>query len=153
MGLVVFMLGCAAAAIPGLVFRPGAWYRELKKPSWCPPDWLYGPVWLALYVSIAVSGWLVWRLAGFDGAALALSVYVLQLLLNGLWSVAFFGVRRPDLALLEIVFFWLSIIITIALFHQIDETAAYVLIPYMIWVTFAVALNFRIWRLNPAPVR
>ena len=100
-----------------------------------------------------MSGWLVWRLAGFDGAALALSVYVLQLLLNGLWSVAFFGVRRPDLALLEIVFFWICIIITIALFHQIDETAAYILIPYMIWVTFAVALNFRIWQLNPAPAR
>jgi tryptophan-rich sensory protein len=91
------------------------------------------------YISIAVSGWLVWRQAGFDGAALALSVYVLQLLLNGLWSVAFFGVRRPDLALVEILWLWLSIIATIALFHQIQSTAAYVLIPYVLWVTFAVA--------------
>jgi translocator protein len=150
MGLIVFMLGCGAAAIPGFVFRPDVWYRKLKKPSWRPPDWLFGPVWLVLYISIAVSGWLVWRQAGFDGAALALSVYVLQLLLNGLWSVAFFGVRRPDLALLEILCLWLSIIATIALFHQIQSTAAYVLIPYVLWVTFAVALNFSIWRLNPA---
>lgn len=150
MSLVVFILGCAAAASPSLIFRPGMWYRELETPPWCPPDWLYGPVWLVLYVSIAVSGWFVWRQAGFDGATLALSVYVLQLLLNGLWSVAFFGVRRPDLALLEIVFLWLSIVATIALFHPIVETAAYMLIPYVIWVTFAVALNFQIWRLNRA---
>jgi translocator protein len=150
MGFVVFMLGCAAAAIPGIVFRPGAWYRELEKPSWCPPDWLYGPVWLILYVCIAVSGWFVWRLTGFHGAAFALYVYGFQLLLNGLWSVAFFGLRRPDLALFEIVFLWIFINITIVLFSQIDNTAAFILIPYVIWVTFAVALNFRIWRLNSA---
>lgn len=148
--LSIFVLVCAAAALPGIVFRPGGWYRDLAKPSWCPPDWLFGPVWAVLYLTVAVAGWLAYRQAGFDGAAVALSVYAVQLVLNGLWSVIFFGVRRPDLAFVEIVCLWASIIATIALFHPVKETAAYLLIPYAAWVTFAVFLNFSIWRLNPA---
>ena len=145
-----FLLACAAAATPGIMLRPGAWYRSLAKPSWCPPAWLFGPVWLVIYVSIAVSGWLVWRKAGFDGAAVAISLYAVQLLLNGLWSAVFFGLRRPNLAFLEIVCLWLAILATIALFHPIDQAAAYLLIPYALWVTFAAALNFSVWRLNRA---
>jgi hypothetical protein len=103
-----------------------------------------------LYVSIAVSGWLVWRKGGIGGAALALSVYASQLVLNGLWAAVFFGLRRPDLALLEIVCLWLSILATIAVFHQVDELAAYLLVPYACWVSFAVVSNFRVWHLNPA---
>lgn len=140
---------CAAAATPGIVLRPGAWYRQLAKPPWRPPDWLFGPVWFVLYISIAVSGWFVWREAGFDGAASALAVYGIHLLLNGLWSVIFFGLRRPDLAFMEIICLWVSILATIAMFFSVNETAAYILIPYLCWVTFAAALNFRIWRLNP----
>jgi len=150
LSLLVFVSVCAAAAAPGVVFRPGNWYRDLAKPSWRPPDWLFGPVWLVLYVSIAVSGWLVWRQAGFDGAALALAVYAVQLVLNGLWSAVFFGLRRPDLALIEIICLWLAIVVTIGAFHPVDPTAAYLLIPYACWVGFAVILNYRIWRLNPA---
>jgi len=150
LSLLVFVLACAAAATPGIAFRPGAWYRRLKKPSWCPPDWLFGPVWLVLYLSVAVSGWLVWRQAGFDGAALALSVYAVQLVLNGLWSTLFFGLRRPDLAFMEIVCLWLSVVATIALFHPIDATASWILIPYAAWVGFAAILNLSFWRLNPA---
>ncbi len=149
LSLLIFMSACAAAAAPGLVFRPGNWYRELKKPSWRPPDWLFGPVWLALYVSIAVSGWLVWRQAGFDGAELVLAVYAVQLVLNGLWSAVFFGLRRPDWAFMEIVCLWFSILATITVFHPVNGAAAYLLIPYACWVSFAVVLNFRIWRLNP----
>ncbi len=147
--LLVFVLACAAAATPGIAFRPGAWYRRLAKPSWCPPDWLFGPVWLVLYVTVAVAGWLVWRKAGIDGAILPLAVFVLQLVLNGLWSTLFFGLRRPDLAFVEIVGLWLSILATIALFHPIDATAAWILIPYAAWVGFAMLLNLSIWRLNP----
>lgn len=149
MALLVFVLACAAAATPGLVFRPGDWYRRLAKPAWRPPDWLFGPVWLVLYISIAVAGWLVWRQAGADGVTLALSVYAVQLVLNGLWSAVFFGLRRPDLAFVEIVCLWLSILATIAVFRRVDPTAAYLLVPYALWVSFAVALNFRVWRLNP----
>ncbi len=150
LSLLVFVLACAAAATPGLLFRPGEWYRHLVKPSWRPPDWLFGPVWLVLYLSIAVSGWLVWRRAGFDEAALALAVYALQLVLNGLWSAIFFGLHRPGLALIEIICLWFSILATIVVFHPLDATAAYLLIPYAGWVGFAVILNHRIWRLNPA---
>lgn len=143
----IFVLACAAAATPGIVFRPGDWYRSLAKPAWRPPDWLFGPVWFVLYLSIAVSGWLVWRQAGFEGAV-ALTVYAVHLVLNGLWSVVFFRLHRPDLAFMEIICLWFSILATMAVFHEINETASYLLIPYLLWVTFAVMLNFSIWRLN-----
>ncbi len=149
LSLLVFVLACAAAATPGIAFRPGAWYRALAKPPWCPPDWLFAPVWLVLYVSVAVAGWLVWRKAGLDGAGVALLVYTVQLVLNGFWSTLFFGLRRPDLAFAEVVCLSLSILATIALFYPIDTTAAWILIPYAAWVGFAAMLNLSIWRLNP----
>jgi len=148
--LLVFVLACAAAALPGIAFRPGDWYRNLAKPSWCPPDWLFGPVWTVLYLFVAVSGWLVWRREGLDGAAVALAVYSVHLVLNGLWSMIFFGLRRPDLAFVEVFILWLSILATIGVFYPIDKTATLLLIPYGTWVGFAVMLNFRIWKLNPA---
>lgn len=148
MGLLVFMLASGAAAVTGIFFRPGAWYRDLAKPPWRPPDWLFGPVWLVLYISIAVSGWLIWRQWGIDGVALALGVFAVQLVLNALWSAIFFGLRRPDLAFIEVLCLWVSIIATIAVFHPIDAAAAYLLIPYALWVSFAAILNYSIWRLN-----
>jgi len=148
--LSAFLLACAATATPGVVLRPGSWYRKLAKPPWCPPAWLFGPVWLVLYVSIAVSGWLVWQQASVDGAVLAIAVYAVQLVLNGLWSTVFFGLRRPDFAFMEIVCLWLSILATMVVFHSIDKTAAYILVPYALWVTFAALLNLSIWRLNRA---
>jgi tryptophan-rich sensory protein len=152
-GIIVFLgffLACAAAATPGLILRPGDWYRNLAKPSWCPPAWLFGPVWLVLYVSIAVAGWLIWLEAGAEGAAPALAVYALQLVLNGLWSTVFFGLSRPGLAFIEIMGLWISILATIAIFYPIDKIAAFILIPYLVWVTFAALLNLRIWLLNRA---
>jgi len=146
--LLVFLLACAAAATPGLVFRPGTWYQQLEKPSWRPPDRLFGPVWLVLYISIAISGWLVWLEPRSEGATLALIVYAVHLVLNGLWSAVFFGMRRPDWAFVEVVCLWLSILATIVAFIRVNEIAAYVLFPYAFWVSFAVMLNFRIWRLN-----
>jgi len=146
--LLVFLLACAAAATPGLVFRPGKWYQQLEKPSWRPPDRLFGPVWLVLYISIAISGWLVWLEPPSEGATLALIVYAVHLVLNGLWSAVFFGMRRPDWAFVEVVCLWLSILATIVAFIRVNEIAAYVLFPYACWVSFAVMLNFRIWRLN-----
>lgn len=147
---LAFVLACAAAAAPGFLCRPGTWYRDLVKPSWRPPDWLFGPVWLVLYVSIAVSGWLVWRQVGLSAATLAFVVYGSQLILNGFWSVIFFGLHRPGFAFVEILCLWISIAATIAVFHPIDPLAAYLLVPYACWVGFAVVLNYRIWRLNPA---
>jgi tryptophan-rich sensory protein len=100
---------------------------------------------------IAVSGWLVWREAGFTGAALPMAVYAFQLVLNAAWTPLFFGLLRPDLGFVDIVLVWLSIIATIALFWPIHVGAALLLVPYLAWVTFATALNLAIWRLKPLP--
>jgi translocator protein len=107
-------------------------------------------VWTILYVMIAVSGWLVWREAGFAGAALPLALYAIQLVFNAAWTPLFFGLHRPDLGLVDIVLLWLSIAATIVLFMPIHVAAASLLAPYLAWVTFAAALNFAIWRLNPS---
>ena len=129
-------------------------YEDLIKPSWRPPNGLFGPVWAILYAMIAVSGWLIWRELGWTAGALPLGLYALQLLLNGLWSAIFFGLRRPGLACLEMVLLWLSILGLIALFYPIHQWAALLLVPYLAWVSFAFLLNFAIWRLNTrgAPV-
>ncbi len=149
LSLMIFIAACTAAAMSGAFFRPGDWYRRLDKPSWRPPDWLFGPVWLVLYIMIAVSGWLVWRSADLEETALALTVYAVQLVFNALWSAVFFGLRRPDWAFAEIICLWLSIVATIAAFYPLNAIAAYMLIPYAAWASFAAALNFKIWRLNP----
>ena len=139
------------AASSGAFFRPGQWYDGLSKPSWRPPNWLFGPVWMVLYGMIAFSGWLVWRQEGFVGAPLALTLYAVQLILNALWSAVFFGMRRLGLAFVEMLFLWLAIVANILAFYQINENAALLLVPYLFWVSFAMMLNFDIWRRNPQP--
>ncbi len=146
--LLGFIAACFFAALTGALFRPGDWYERLAKPTWRPPNRLFAPVWTVLYFTIAISGWLVWREAGFAGAALPLAIYALQLVLNAAWTPIFFGLHRPDLGFLDIVLVWLSIIVMIALFFPIHTVAALLLLPYLAWVTFAAALNFAIWRLN-----
>jgi len=146
--LVGFVGACSLAARMGAAFRPGDWYERLAKPSWRPPNWVFPPAWVVLYLTIAVSGWLVWRKVGFAGDVLPLSIYLVQLVLNAAWSPIFFGLRRPDLAFIEIIMLWLSIAVTIAVFRPISAAAAWLLLPYLAWVTFAAALNFTIWRLN-----
>ncbi len=150
LGLAGFVLANFAVATSGGFFRPGDWYERLAKPPWRPPNWLFAPAWAVLYVTIAVAGWLVWREAGFAGAGLALTIYGVQLVLNAAWSAIFFGMRRIDLAFGELVLLWLSIAATIAAFHPIYPGAAWLLVPYLCWVTFAGALNFAILRRNPA---
>ncbi|HSM95449.1 MAG TPA: TspO/MBR family protein [Rhizomicrobium sp.] len=153
LALSSFIVACFLAAATGAFFRPGEWYERLRKPSWRPPNRLFAPVWTILYVMIAVSGWLVWREAGFAGAALPLAVYAVQLVLNALWTPLFFGLHRPDLGFADIVLVWLSIVATIVLFLPIQAGAALLLVPYLAWVTFASALNFAVWRLNPLAAR
>jgi tryptophan-rich sensory protein len=150
--LIPFAASCFVAAAMGAIFRPGEWYRRLDKPHWRPPDWLFAPVWAVLYVAIAVSGWLVWREAGIAGAALPLTVYALQLLLNAAWTPIFFGLKRPDLGLAEIGLLWVAIVATIMLFHPVSPTAAWLLVPYLAWVSFASALTHSVWRRNREPV-
>lgn len=147
--LAVFIVVCFAVSTMGAIFRPGDWYDNLNKPSWQPPSWLFAPVWSILYVMIAVSGWLVWREHGLAGASFAFVVYGIQLVVNGAWSPVFFGLKRPDLALIEVGFLWLSVVATIWVFAPLNETATWLLVPYLVWVSFASFLNFTIVRLNP----
>lgn len=149
LGLLGFIGANFAAALSGAVFTPGDWYRSLAKPRWNPPDWLFGPAWAVLYTMIAISGWLVWREHGFAGAAVPLAAYGVQLLLNAGWSAIFFGMRRPDLAFVELVVFWVAILVTLVLFWPLQRTAALLLVPYLAWVTFAGVLNLTLWRMNP----
>jgi tryptophan-rich sensory protein len=150
--LIGFVGTCSLAAMTGAMFRPGDWYEQLRKPAWRPPNWVFPPAWAFLYLTIAVSGWLVWLTAGLAGAVLPLAIYLVQLVLNAAWTPIFFGLHRPDLAFIEIVVLWLSIVATMAAFHPVNAAAAWLLLPYLLWVTFAAALNFTVWRLNRGPV-
>jgi len=148
LGLFGFVLLVAAVAASGGYFKPGAWYAGLAKPAWTPPDWLFPVAWALLYLSIAVSGWLVWRKLGLRQAVIPYSLYALQLVLNAAWSWLFFGLHRMDLAFIGIVVLWLTILATIVAFYRVQPAAGLLLVPYLIWVGFATALNLAVWRLN-----
>ena len=132
----------------GGLFLPGEWYAGLQKPSWNPPNWIFGPVWTALYTTMAIAAWLVWKRGGFASQRVALSLFLAQLLLNALWSPLFFGLRQPALAFADIVLLWLALLGTVAAFWKARPIAGALLVPYLAWVTFASALNFAIWRIN-----
>lgn len=151
LALALALAACFAAAGVGSLFTAPAipvWYVSLRKPAWSPPDWLFGPVWTLLYISMAVAAWLVWRGHGFRGARLALALFVAQLVLNALWSVVFFGWKRPGLAFVEIMLLWAAILATTVAFWQLSRPAGWLMIPYLWWVTFAAFLNHSIWRNN-----
>ncbi|WP_376093576.1 TspO/MBR family protein [Roseomonas sp. CCTCC AB2023176] len=147
LGLAGFFVANLVTAGSGAIFTPGAWYEGLRKPRWRPPNWLFAPAWAVLFCMIAASGWLVWRQVGFG---LPIAVYALNLALNAAWSALFFGLRRPDLALYDLVAMWLTIVACIVLFAPVSAVAAWLLVPYLAWTTFAGALNATMWRLNGA---
>ncbi|MEO1191877.1 MAG: TspO/MBR family protein [Pseudomonadota bacterium] len=144
--LLPFFGLCALTATTGAVFRPGPWYEVIPKPRWTPPDWLFPPAWSLLYCALAVSAWLLWRDGGWSGAALPLALWLLQLVLNAAWSWLFFGLRRPDLALIDAVAMWLAALALIIVAFPINAWAAWLLVPYLAWVGFATALNRVIWQ-------
>lgn len=125
------------------------WYPMLVKPPFNPPSWIFGPVWTLLYILMGVAAYLVWR-QGWerDTVKLALVLFALQLLLNGLWSVLFFGSRSPGLAFAEIILLWVAIAATLVVFWGVRPLAGALLLPYEAWVTFAAVLNGSIWILN-----
>jgi translocator protein len=150
-GFVFWVLVCfVVAGLGGLVTasRIPNWYAELAKPAWTPPGWIFGPIWTLLYFLMAVAAWLVWRQAGASGARLPLGLFALQLALNCLWSVLFFGLQAPGAAAVEIVVLWTAIALTLLAFWRRSQWAGLLLSPYLLWVTFAAALNFAIWRMN-----
>jgi len=126
------------------------WYQEIAKPAWTPPDGVFGPVWTALYISMGIAAYLAWR-RGPAGPSRrrALTLFVLQLVLNGLWSVLFFGLRSPGLAFAEILVLLALIALTVRAFYARARPAGWLMTPYLAWVAFAAVLNFTIWRMNP----
>lgn len=127
---------------------PGAWYASLHKPSWNPPAWIFGPVWTLLYTMMAVAAWLVWRRGGFAAQRGPLTWFLVQLALNAAWTPLFFGLHQPGWALAEIVLLWLAIAVTLAAFWRVHRGGAWLLVPYLAWVSFASLLNFTLWRMN-----
>jgi benzodiazapine receptor len=148
--LIVFFAVCLGAGGLGSFFTASSvrdWYPKLRKPAGTPPSWIFGPVWTTLYLLMAVSAWLVWREYG-RGALPALLIFFAQLALNIAWSGIFFGSRMPGVAFVEIVILWLAILFTIFVFYFLVPLAALLLVPYVLWVTYASYLNWGIWRLN-----
>ena len=150
--LAVLVIACEGVGIVGAGFTAPAiadWYRSLERPSWTPPDWLFGPVWIALYALMAVAAWLVWRKGRVPGVWTAGALFGVQLALNAIWTPIFFGLRQPGWALLDILLLWAAILLTLVAFARVRPLAAGLLAPYLAWVTYAGALNFALWRLNP----
>ena len=150
--LVVCLALTFSAALLGSLFTRNAisdWYANLNKPFFTPPNWLFGPVWTALYVLMAVSAAIVWH-KGLDKAAvrIALALFLLQLILNSLWTPLFFGLKMPLVAFIEILLLWIAIGLTILAFARVSIAAAVLLLPYILWTSFAAVLNFSIWLLN-----
>ncbi|MBW1780486.1 MAG: tryptophan-rich sensory protein [Deltaproteobacteria bacterium] len=146
--LVIFLVISFLPALVGSMFRPDAWYEGLVKPALNPPNWIFGPVWTCLYALMGISAWLVWLQRQTVPVRSALVLFGIQLLFNGLWTFIFFGLRRPGLAFVDIVILWAAIACTLAAFWGRSRYAALLLIPYLLWVSFAVYLNFELWRLN-----
>ena len=151
-GLMGFVVVNVLAAMSGAVFKPGAWYETLAKPWWNPPKWAFPVAWTFIFGLIAIAGWIAWLEAGgIGGAPWAFVFYGLQLALNAGWSAVFFGMKRPDLALVEVGFMFLAILITVILFFQVSATAGWLMVPYLLWTVFAARLNHKIMVLNPRP--
>ena len=152
LGLVGWLVITFAAGSVGALAsaRAATFYGQLAQPSWAPPAWLFGPVWSVLYLGMAVAAWLVWRERGFQGAPVALSLFVVQLVANALWTWLFFGLHAGAWSLVEIAVLWLLIALTIVKFWPVHRVAAALLLPYLAWVGFASALTLWLWRMNPA---
>lgn len=130
-------------------FQAQSFYGLLSQPAWAPPPWLFGPVWTLLYAMMAVSAWLVWRSGGFTKNRSALWLFLAQLAFNAVWSWLFFAWRLGAVAFADIILLWLLIVLTVLSFWKLSRLAAALLLPYLGWVTFAAALNFSLWQLNP----
>ncbi len=143
--LLVFLALVALAGYSGVLHLPGPFYEALSKPDWTPPNRLFPPVWTVLYVMIAFAGWIVWRAQGFGPA---MWVWLVQLALNAAWSWIMFGQKEVTHALYDIVALWVAILLFMRLAWPVRRSATLLFVPYFLWVTYAAALNFEIWRLN-----
>jgi translocator protein len=153
--LALFLLLALGAGAVGALFSPGFsssaahWYSSLAKPGWLPPQKWFAPVWAALYVSMAIAAWIIWRERYHRGRGAAITAYCIQLVLNALWAPVFFGFKNIDAGLFDIVALWLAVGWTMREFSRVAPSAAVMLVPYFLWVTFSAAINLVVWKLNP----
>jgi tryptophan-rich sensory protein len=148
--LTVSILFCQAAGLIGSFFTSPAistWYKDIEKPGFNPPNWIFAPVWILLFLLMGISLYLVWE-NGFKNNKKAILVFSVQLILNILWSLLFFGLQNPLYAFIEIIILWVAILLTIVSFYKSSKIAGLLLLPYIFWVSFAAILNFSIWQLN-----
>ena len=148
LALAAFIVPCfAVAGLGGLATGHSVetWYKDLAKPSWTPPGWVFGPVWTLLYMAMAIAAWRVWQ---GQGLRWPLALFGAQLLFNAAWSWLFFGLRMPGAACVDVFLLWVAIVVTTAVFWRVDLAAGVLFVPYLLWVTFAMALNFAIWRMD-----
>jgi tryptophan-rich sensory protein len=149
--LVMSIVLCQLAGVLGSLFTSPAiptWYKTLNKPFFTPPDWIFGPVWISLFILMGISLFMIWRRQDHPRFKLTLVFFLIQLILNILWSVAFFGLRSPLLGLVDIVLLWVAILLMIQHFSKVSGMAGFLLLPYLLWVGFAALLNFYLWILN-----
>ncbi|MEM8685633.1 MAG: TspO/MBR family protein [Pseudomonadota bacterium] len=146
-----FVVSFAASALGARAsISASTFYAELTQPAWSPPAWVFGPVWTVLFAMMAISAWLVWRCGGFAAHRIALLLFFLQLGLNVLWSWLFFAWRMGGPAFAEVLLLWAAILATIVAFFRVKPLAGLLLVPYLLWVSFASALNFALWQSNTA---
>ena len=149
--LAASIILCQLAGFLGSLFTIPAiptWYATLKKPFFTPPDWIFSPVWISLYTLMGISLFFVWRKADHPKFKIASIFFFVQLILNSLWSVAFFGLKSPLLGLIDILLLWIATLLTILTFFKVSKFSGVLLIPYLLWVSFAMLLNFSLWVLN-----
>ena len=149
--LIASVILCQLAGFLGSLFTTPAiptWYATLKKPFFTPPNWIFGPVWISLFILMGISLFYVWRRPDHPEFKKALIFFFVQLILNVLWSLAFFGLRLPLLGLVDIILLWIAILLTIRHFSKVSKFAGALLLPYLVWVSFATLLNFSLWILN-----
>lgn len=149
--LILFISICLVAEFIGSMLTfisVNDWYQTLTKPTWTPPNWLFGPVWTTLYILMGISAWLVWNQGGFQQNKTALSIFFIQLFFNVIWSGLFFGLQQLTMAFIDIVLLWILILTMIITFYKSHKIAGLINILYLLWVSYAGALNFQIWRLN-----
>jgi translocator protein len=151
LGLAGWLLVSFAAAAIGGVASSNAefFYAQLTRPTWAPPASLFAPVWSILYLFQGIAAWLVWRARGLRGARLALSLFIIQLAANALWTWLFFAWRLGALSFAEIMILWALILATLVTFWRVRPVAGLLLLPYLLWVSFACALTYALWQLNP----
>ncbi|MES2775240.1 MAG: TspO/MBR family protein [Bacteroidota bacterium] len=149
--IISIIIPLAVGGISGYLTATGvdSWYATVQKPSFNPPNWIFGPVWTSLYILMGIGLFLVWKQPAatpFRGTAIA--IFIVQLVLNFFWSIIFFKLEKPGLAFAEIVILWIAILLMIIYFIKVKPVAGYLQIPYLCWVSFASVLNFYIWNLN-----